>query len=487
MPNCHYCNRRPAEPRATLGSTSRCEHCQRLHEQSRNLALRAKWLGLVSIPLMLLIIPLHFLFYNEARYLVGAAGFLAASLTICLIPLEVKLAETTYCQLKGIRPRSSRPAETPVGRWDAWKGWISSARARFGMYGALACLWVVGGWWMLVRDTPSWVIRVEPNVQQLAFSTDGTSLLVSGTFESQLTTAVIDWKRKRKSVDDAPAKPPAPVTSTDPDEIAGEKFDSGPADNRKSFIGSVPPGQATQPAYFLISPDGNMVATFTIEGIGTLALPSAEASRVFEFKEFGIPIAFSPDGRRLASWDFKRTGQLRLWNTETGTEVSTLKPGSEVQSAGRPVYEIAFHPDNLRLVTTTFKGPCQFWEIGSAQLLLTLTENSCTDSLMPAPGLFSFSTSGRYLAAVAPNCGGRRPSIVTWDLTTGKLVRTLAIPCIGGQSYPPISALLFSPDDTHLIAGTPRLGAVSDQYTTYIGDWSGVRPAAVYIWESGLP
>lgn len=104
-------------------------------------------------------------------------------------------------------------------------------------------------------------------------------------------------------------------------------------------------------------------------------------------------IAFSPDGKRLVSGG--RSGLVRLWDVKSGKEVYKKRAQKE------DVYSIAYAPDG-RTFATAADGWIRLWDVSTGADLLRL-----------GPGWWaSFSPDGKTLAA-----GGG--DIRLWNLETG--------------------------------------------------------------------
>ncbi len=139
-------------------------------------------------------------------------------------------------------------------------------------------------------------------------------------------------------------------------------------------------------------------------------------------------VAFSPDGRRLASSDSEAT--LKIWDAASGREIRTFRGGDG------GLRELAFSPDGRLIASVSKAVSLRDADSGQEVRVLPLGGEDPT-----CQGL-AFSPDGRILAgAIASNMSVNVDNNVKlWDTTTGRELMIL-------RGHPArVFAVAFSPD-----------------------------------------
>jgi RNA polymerase sigma factor (sigma-70 family) len=157
----------------------------------------------------------------------------------------------------------------------------------------------------------------------------------------------------------------------------------------------------------------------------------------------GGPVAFSPNGRRLAGAG--RAGEVTVWDASTGKVVLRLRTGS--------ANAVAFSPDGKRLAAGTDEGALCVWDLGTGKEVF-----ATADAHIKRVVRLCFTSDGRHLIS-----GGQRRhrlglfepwapehdgEVKVWDARTGKERFAFKTHVSG------ISGMALSPDGTRVAAST---------------------------------
>jgi len=154
-------------------------------------------------------------------------------------------------------------------------------------------------------------------------------------------------------------------------------------------------------------------------------------------------VAFSPDGRRIASASYD--GTVKVWDAGTGQEKLTLKGHTD------PVTGVAFSPDGRRIASASGDYTVKVWDAGTGQETLTLKGHTG-----PVTGV-AFSPDGRRIASASHD-----ETVKVWDAGTGQ--ETLTLKGHTGR----VEGVAFSPDGR-------RIASASYDQTVKIWDASTGR------------
>ena len=209
-----------------------------------------------------------------------------------------------------------------------------------------------------------------------------------------------------------------------------------------------------------LSPDGTRLATGSKDGEILLwdvwdvntgdRIVTLEGHTVPEVTLVGAaaPLAFSPDGTRLAAGaGFFGDYTILLWDVDTGDRIVTLE--GHTGGPWGAISSLAFSPDGTHLAsasfdTESFDGTMLLlWDVDSGELIATLVEGRRLGGQWGESSALTFSPDGTRLAAGSGN------TILLWDMETREIIASLE-----GHADYWVNSVSFSPDGTRLAAGS---------------------------------
>jgi WD40 repeat protein/tRNA A-37 threonylcarbamoyl transferase component Bud32 len=236
---------------------------------------------------------------------------------------------------------------------------------------------------------------------------------------------------------------------------------AGPSDRQASQ--DLEPVQA-----MAFSPDGRRIASASFSTrrhpAGTVVVwdvATAEDVVAFKGHEGEIRgIAFSPDGKRFATASLDH--KVKIWDVASSGKLLSFDEHADGVEA------VAFSPDGKRVASASDDGKVKVWDAASARTLVTFDE-------VEVRGI-AFSPDGKRIATASID-----GTIKFWDATTGKPQMTLPI------SIGPLLGVAFSRDGKLLASAGGGRAVVSKQHATSVMGGKGSGGKVVPSGRAFLP
>jgi len=190
------------------------------------------------------------------------------------------------------------------------------------------------------------------------------------------------------------------------------------------------------------SPDGKLLASggsYSDTTIKLWDISTRQVVRTITGQDGTIrSVAFSPDGKLLASGSEDMT--VKLWDVATGQKLHTLEGHTDW------VTSVAFSPDGKLLASASWDHSVKLWDAATGKVVRTLSGHANTDGE-------SIEASGGYSAAFSPDgqllaSGSSSGTVKLWNVATGEQIRLLS----GHSSR--VYSVAFSPDGKLLASGS---------------------------------
>ena len=219
-----------------------------------------------------------------------------------------------------------------------------------------------------------------------------------------------------------------------------------------------------QPATVTFSPDGTSFAAIGEDPL-TVEVWSTESRRrrltLVGHAEPVTVLAYDPAGDIIATSGID--GSARLWNADTGAELTALGPDAFDAHESPPFQRVAFSQDGSSVAGTFFERT-YIWDVETGDHLIFRAPAAPSPTTQGTAAGLAFHPDGSILATTQETDLDGRPSILLWDLTTGRVVQELTghTETVTDVEFSPDGSLLYSAsrDGTVRIWDVERWAAV---------------------------